>query len=1306
MNPTLRLLSGVAAALSIAAASAIYTAYQNELQVREQLTYMGKRLKNRLLDQALSVEHGLRGARGVVITAGASFNGEIFKNYMATRDLAHEFPAVQSFCFIRRVNVHDLPATVLRARTENPAFALRQFNLHNDAVYVLQYMEPALTFGHLMGWDLGSETQRRSTLDKAVETQAMQFTPPLGAIIDRQENTPDVVALLPVFLPGSTSAFGWVCAPLFVRDFLAQVPHDSGALAIDLNDEHQTFYSTRAQVTHDIHHWLFGAHKGDIISFKSGFEMGGRQWSLTAYPTPDFFHNLNQNSPPVVAVIAALIWSLFTALYLLQRRRQNEQIHLERNQQEQLGLLIDAAPCGMMFIDPHYRFVAVNKQLCALTGYSRIELIDESFDKIMGENQHGENLLAHTSDSGQRGQSGTINFEMMVRRKNGDLFPAAIGFSTLKQGQSINIVATLEDISARRKIAQQISESESKFRQLANAMPQHVWIANPEGELTFVNRRCADYFGLEPEAMKMDDWFSLAHKSDQIYFQHKWQNSVKSGVDFEIEIRLRRVDNQYCFHLSRAIAVTDEQGNILAWHGTNTDISESKNAQIEILEAARNTQAVIDSVMDGIIIIDQRGIIISFNHSAEHIFGYQEAEVIGRNASIVVPESHRTQYDSFIDNYFHSGEKKTIGVGSEFEGKHKDGHLFKIELRIAEIQHEGTSNFIALIRDITERHYNETLLAAQDHILSLIARNSLLPITLEALVKDIEALSPDLKASILLIDASGERLIHGAAPSLPAEYNAAINGVTIGEGVGSCGTAAYRREQVIVTDISKDPLWANFKDLAAAHNLAACWSTPIFSENTLLGTFALYFSQPRSPSDEHKRVIKMATHVASLAITHQQRGAQIRQLAFFDSLTSLPNRSLGMDRLVRAVNDAHRRSEKLAVIFIDLDSFKTINDSLGHHIGDKLLQQAAQRLQHCVRENDTVARLGGDEFFVILNGTSDSIADVVTKKILAAMDREFDVEGNLLHATCSIGVSLFPNDGLDANTLLRNADAAMYRAKAAGRNNVQYYTEEMNRTAVERITLEQEIRKGIERSEFVLFYQPRINNANGKIIGLEALIRWQHPSRGLVQPNVFIPVAEQSGLIVPLGDWVLETACAQLADWLKQGCTPLTMAVNLSPRQFNDNALSDKVQAVLMNSGLPANRLELEITESMVMDEGVDIIHTLTLLKAIGVSLAIDDFGTGYSNLSRLKHLPIDVIKIDKSFVDGIPDDLDDTAIASTIIAMAHHLKLKIVAEGVETYAQQKFLSDKYCDEMQGYLFGKPESAKVTAELIGVRTDD
>ncbi|MDN3638647.1 EAL domain-containing protein [Simiduia curdlanivorans] len=1281
--------------LTLSLAGGIYTAYLNESLINQKLNHMGELLAGQWRAQFLALEHGLRGLRGAVVAGAESFDQEKFNQYIASRELPKEFPSSRAFGVVKRVSEADQAAFIEQAIIENSDFSFRQFNPHPGDRYVLQYLAPVGIFNDVFGLDLGSEEKRRMTFDDASAKQTLQISPPLKSTYATLHNSPDYIAVLAYQLEPKSENQGWVVAPLFIEDLFNGIDNVGSHIAVEVTELGLNFNSKNNKAANPTQTWIFGSKRGQVISHISDVALAGRQWQLKALPTQHFYATLGLTPAWTVSIAIALIGALLSILILLQHRRKEEQEFLEKSQREQLGALIDAAPCGMMFINSDYQFIAVNKQLCHLTGYTRKQLLESSFQLIMGETDDGNNLLMCSTTQSNLKVSSAINFEMMVKRSDNSIFPAAIGFSTLRIGQTNNIVATLEDISNRRIIERKTAESEAMFRELANAMPQHVWTADAAGTLTYVNQRCAEYFGETCESLVAGAWIKHIHPEDKDYVFETGRKCLKSGDVYRTEFRMKRHDGRYIWHMSRAVATRNSNGEILSWYGTNTDISDIRHAQSELENSANNNQAILNSVIDGIITIDEQGRILTFNHAATDIFGYAEDEAVGKNVSMLMPEPYRTQHDQYLANYLGSGEPKIIGKSNELEGQHRDGSIFKMELRVAENSREGQRYFIGMVRDITERHYNEKLLATQDHILGLIARNAELPVCLEALLLDIEALSPEMHGSILLVDAGGNRLLHAAAPSLPTEYNAAVNGESIGPKAGSCGTAAYLRKQIIVEDIATDPLWDDYRELALKHNLRACWSTPIFSKNQLLGTFALYFSTPRKPNDKHRRVINMATHVASLAISHEQRESQIRQLAFYDSLTKLPNRSLGMDRLNRSIADAQRRSEKLAVIFIDLDSFKTINDSLGHHIGDRILQHAAERLLHCVRDNDTVSRLGGDEFFVILNGSSDNIAEVVTHKILDAMAEPFEVENHVLHATCSIGVALYPNDGNEANTLIRNADAAMYRAKETGRNNVKYYTEEMNRTAVERITLEQEIRKGLDRQEFLLYYQPRINNQTGRIIGVEALVRWQHPTRGLTAPNIFIPVAEQSGLITPLGDWVLDTACQQLSQWLADGICHITMAVNLSPRQFNDKNLIEKIEYVLDKYKLPARYLELEITESMVMDENINILETLVDLKELGVTLAIDDFGTGYSNLSRLKHLPMDVLKIDKSFVDGIPDDPDDTAIASTIIAMAHHLKLKIVAEGVETYRQQKFLSDKHCDEMQGYLFGKPEPSAV-----------
>ncbi len=418
---------------------------------------------------------------------------------------------------------------------------------------------------------------------------------------------------------------------------------------------------------------------------------------------------------------------------------------------------------------------------------------------------------------------------------------------------------------------------------------------------------------------------------------------------------------------------------------------------------------------------------------------------------------------------------------------------------------------------------------------------------------------------------------------------------------------------------------------------------------------------------------------------------EMEHLAYHDALTGLPNRPLYMDRLIMSLAQASRTNQKVAVFFLDLDRFKDINDSLGHSTGDGLLKAVAERIRRCVREGDTVARFGGDEFTLLIPRI-DHIEDAakIAQKILETLKIPFSIAEHELFVTTSVGISIYPNDGSDPETLVRNADTAMYRAKDQGRDNYQLYAPAMNARALERLALENMLRKAISHRELVLFYQPVADVQSKNIVGVEALIRWKHPELGLVSPAHFISVAETSGLIIPIGDWVLRTACKQTKIWHKKIDSELTVAVNLSARQFQQPNLTEEIAEVLEETGLQAKFLELEITESNAMQNAENTIYTLRELKALGVRIAMDDFGTGYSSLNYLKRFPIDTLKLDQSFVRDITSDSSDAAIATAVIAMAHSLDLKVIGEGVETEEQFAFLQTQRCDYLQGYLFSPP----------------
>lgn len=427
----------------------------------------------------------------------------------------------------------------------------------------------------------------------------------------------------------------------------------------------------------------------------------------------------------------------------------------------------------------------------------------------------------------------------------------------------------------------------------------------------------------------------------------------------------------------------------------------------------------------------------------------------------------------------------------------------------------------------------------------------------------------------------------------------------------------------------------------------------------------------------------------------------IQHMAYYDPLTDLPNRMLFNDRLGQALAQAKRKNQLAAVLFLDLDRFKVINDTLGHTLGDLLLRSVAGRLKKCVRDGDTIARMGGDEFTLLLTGIVQVDEAVkAAQGLLNVLKPSFTVEGHEVHITPSIGISIFPYDGADGVTLVKNADAALNRAKEQGRTNYQLYTPVMNAKAFERMTLENSLRKALERGEFTLYYQPQVSLGTGDIVGMEALLRWEHPDLGLVSPAQFIPMAEETGLIVPIGEWVLKTACEQNKKWQDMGYRPMCMAVNLSARQFNEQNLVAMISGILKSTGLESQWLDVEITESIIMQHLESTIATLRDLHHLGIQISIDDFGTGYSSLTYLKKFPVHALKIDQSFIREITTDPDDEAITSAVIAMGHSLKLNVIAEGVETMEQLQILRALKCDRMQGYLFSRPVPAQTITPLL------
>lgn len=610
----------------------------------------------------------------------------------------------------------------------------------------------------------------------------------------------------------------------------------------------------------------------------------------------------------------------------------------------------------------------------------------------------------------------------------------------------------------------------------------------------------------------------------------------------------------------------------------------------------------------------------------------------------------------------------------------------------SELQKEELANTArALRRSQVQLDETQKLTRLRNVILEKIVHSESLHSVLIDIVEAIELEYHGQQCSILLLE--GIKLVSGAAPSFPDFYNAAIDGIEIGIGQGSCGTTAFTGERTIVDDISTHSYWAAWADLAKQAHLGACWSEPIkAADGSVLGTFAIYHDHPATPSDEELERIEQFAHIASIAIERQRTSDLIWHQANFDELTQLPNRNIMGEHLKQALNAAKRNETHVAVMFLDLDNFKDINDTLGHGVGDDLLVDCAKRIEQCIRKKDTVARLGGDEFVMIINDIMDfSGLENTAQKILKAVAQPYHLQNEIVHTSASIGITIYPDNAEDVASLLKNADQAMYGAKSIGKNNYHYYTKSMRDAALKRMTLISDLRHAIENEELFIVYQPIVEMHNGYCTKAEALIRWQHPVHGVIGPLEFIPVAEETGLIIDISNWVFSQVCRDVRHWRKTLCPTLQLSINTSPIHYTDpDRCITQWLDTLLETRTPPQAILLEITENLLMDANQSVSTKLFQFRQAGVDIALDDFGTGYSSISYLKKYPTDILKIDKSFVHSMSEVSNDKVLCEAIIVMAKKLGIKVVAEGIETEEQRNILQKMGCEYGQGYLFAKP----------------
>jgi diguanylate cyclase (GGDEF)-like protein len=544
--------------------------------------------------------------------------------------------------------------------------------------------------------------------------------------------------------------------------------------------------------------------------------------------------------------------------------------------------------------------------------------------------------------------------------------------------------------------------------------------------------------------------------------------------------------------------------------------------------------------------------------------------------------------------------------------------------------------------------------------------------------------------AVLLANEAGDRLDVAAAPNLPADFSRYAAGTPVSADSNPCGVAAWSKQPVLVEDFATDARWGQARDIALSLGVRAGWSLPIMSlRGKLLGTFAAYSREPARPSPEDMALMERFAHITRIAIEKNQAERTIERMTNYDGLTGLPNRSLLLDHLdeVLLKDNAHMT----ALMLFNLDSMKQINDTLGYEFGNRCIKAVASRLALELKGSSMLARVGGDEFGIVMAGLEreDSLPGTV-KALLEGITQPLDIDGRTVFLTASLGVSVGPLDGSDADTLFKHADVALHRAKQRGRNSYLFFDAAMNAPAARRVALLGELRHALERGEFEVHYQPQFDVASGALNGAEALLRWDSPEQGEISPVEFIPLLEETGLILSVGDWVLERVCRDIVGLRAAGAEPVRIAVNISARQFMQPDLAERIEATLQRHGIAADAITLEITETLLMRDPADAERMLRRLKDIHVKIALDDFGTGYSSLAYLKRFPVDELKVDKSFITGVTQSRADAAITDTVIRLAHNLGMQVLAEGVEHEAQRAFLEVHGCDRMQGYLTGRP----------------
>lgn len=880
-----------------------------------------------------------------------------------------------------------------------------------------------------------------------------------------------------------------------------------------------------------------------------------------------------------------------------------------------------------------------------------------------------------------------------------------------KSGSFAGYRGICKDITGRKQTEEALRTSEEKYRTIIENIEEGYYEIDLAGNFTLVNDSVCLHTGYSREELiGMNNRLYSDEDNAKKVFQ-AFNKLFKTGDRFKgLEYEIIRKDGAKLFAEISVSLIKDPQGKAIGFRGVSRDVTVRKRHEEELALL----RFAIDALRDMIFIVDRTTMkFLYVNDIAFRLTGYTREEYTKMSPQDMLKIDRKTLEHAYDETI----AAAPAGITVEMKGTTKDGIRTILELRRSALRYGNRWIIVTIMQDVSRRWLAEesmrllqrilaTSSAINEAIFHAHSSEDMYQRICEAAVEK----GKFITAGVFLFDTTGGTEVTVAAASGAdkdrlREAHISLSRA-ISEGSGLLG-AAFRTGKPAVSQNYLNDAVSLVKD-ENTKKLGAVAIVPFIKSDKPIGALIFYAGEKRAFDGE---IIRNLEHMAENIIFALEKfefetrrklaEEKIQYLATHDALTGLPNRLMFSQLLNHAIQSAKRNKRQFAILFIDLDRFKIINDTLGHEAGDQLLQEIASRLKQILRAADVIARLGGDEFVILMEDMNDpDQVAIVAHRVLSSTIKPMIIMGQECRVTASIGISIYPKDDEDEKSLMKNADIAMYFAKEEGKNNYQFYSKDIKSQSSERLSIETNLRFALDRKELSLMYQAKLNFKTGAITGVEALLRWQNPQLGSVSPLQFIPVAEETGLIVPIGNWVMKTACKQNVEWQRQGLPSISMAVNLSLRQFMDENLFEDIRDALKDSGMAADLLELEITESMVMHNPAHMIATLTKIKDMNMRLAIDDFGTGYSSLAQLKRFPFDTLKIDRSFIRNIPVDAEDKAITNAIIILGKTLNLTIIAEGVETRDQVDFLREHNCDELQGYYFSKPITPDQFADLL------